>query len=508
MTQPFDPSVLSMPSFSSVYIPDLPSLNLSEAERGTISRLQMKAWRQRAWMQLTDSYYRGMQIIQSLGIAVPPELDGLRVIVGWPRGAAVDPFVERLAIDSYRLATGTSADDALTDVMLANGFESEQSVAFLEALVAGRAYFTVGSPDEPGGAPDVCVESPLNMAVNWDLRGRAPKEALQSYWLDGYRHAVLYLPNQTIYLAEDENATWQLADRDVHNFGMVPVIRMANRPRAADRDGSSEITPELMSIVDAACRTLQNLAVSGEFYSVPQKLILGASEEDFIGTDGTTKSAWQTYVSRVLALQRDEEGQLPDIKQFDAYDPSVFTKVIEMYASQVAGITGATPQDLGLYTQGNPISAESAQVNESRRDRRTRRMQANFSCGIVETGQMVMRFLNNGDMPAGYEKLAVDWQDPQMPNFTGYSDGVSKLAGEGIVPRRSEVTLRKLGFSAVDRRRMEAEWLLDANKGDDLLAQIGQSVEGKTIRSVNALSSIADKAAAPAAPATPPAPGT
>jgi hypothetical protein len=447
-----------------------------------------------------------MQVIESLGIAVPPELDGLRVIIGWPK-IAVDPFVERLAIDSFRLSSGTSPDDVtLTDVMLANGFEAEQSIAFLEALVMSRSYLTVGSPDEPGGAPEVCVESPLNMAVNWDLRGRAPTAALQSYWVDGYRHAVLYSPDQTIYLAEDDNATWQLVERDVHNFGMVPVIRMANRPRAANRDGSSEITPELMSVTDAACRTLLNLTVSGEFYSVPQKLILGASEEDFVASDGSTKTAWQTYVSRVLALQRDEEGQLPEIKQFDAYDPSVFTKVVEMFASQVAGITGATPQDLGLYTQGNPVSAEAAQVNEGRRDRRARRMQANFGCALTETGRMVMRFLNDGALPKGYDKLTVDWQDPQMPNFTGYSDGVTKLAGEGVVPRRSDVTLRKLGFSAVDRRRMEAEWLLDANKGDDLLAEIGQSVEGKTVRSANALASIAEKAATPAAPATP-APG-
>src|SRR3954463_10516623 len=125
MTQSFDPALFTNPSFASVYIPELPSLNLSAEERATISRLQMRTWRQRQWMQLTDAYYRGMQVIQSLGIAVPPELDGLRVIIGWPK-IAVDPFVERMAIDSYRLANSTTADQTLTDVMLANGFEAEQ----------------------------------------------------------------------------------------------------------------------------------------------------------------------------------------------------------------------------------------------------------------------------------------------------------------------------------------------------------------------------------------------
>ncbi|MBQ1167342.1 hypothetical protein KBZ21_56010, partial [Streptomyces sp. A73] len=42
-----------------------------------------------------------------------------------------------------------------------------------------------------------------------------------------------------------------------------------------------------------------------EFYGAPQRYILGASESAFQDAEGNTKSAWETYIGRVLALERD-----------------------------------------------------------------------------------------------------------------------------------------------------------------------------------------------------------
>jgi hypothetical protein len=505
VTQFISPAWTTDPIYSAVYIPGLPSLNLSEEERGLISVLQARQFRRRQQMLLHESYYHGQQIITNLGIALPPELAEIREIVGWPK-LAVDPYVERLGLDSFRLASETTSDPDLDDLRQATDMAGEEVLAFTDALIFARAYWLVGSPDEDDtdGAPDVCVESPLNIAGMFDYRTRLPKAVLQSYWMDERRFAALYIPDQTIHLAQDDQSVWQLVDRDVHNFGMVPVIRMANRPRAGWRDGQSEISTELMAIVDGACRTLLNLSAASEFYSVPQKLILGATEEDFVASDGTKKTAWETYIGRILALQRDAEGALPEVKQFEAYDPSVFTKVIEMYASQAASILAATPQDLGLYTTGNPMTAEAMQVSESRRDRRTRRMQTNFGGDMVRVAQMALRFMNNGTLPDKYKKLAADWRDPQIVNFTGYADGMSKLMAEGAVPRGSDVALRKLGFTAVERRQMDKE--RKENPAEQIMDVLGQSVEGKSIRMANALVAAGKPEAG--APGGPPAPGS
>jgi hypothetical protein len=474
------------PSFSPVYIPDLPLLSLTEPERALVNRLNTLQWRQRTNLLVGEAYYRGEQQLASLGIALPPELDGLRVVLGWAR-SAVDPYVERLAVDSFRKGSELDADDQLSEIMQSNNWPALENLAFTDALAMGRSWWMVNSPDEDDttGDPDICVESPLNVSATWNVRTGKPEAVLQSYFEGNNRMAALYLPDQTIQMGQqDGTGVWEIVNRDIHNFGFVPCVRQANRARSNNRDGSSEITNELMSVIDAAIRILLNLTAASEFYSVPQKLILGATEEDFLGSDGTPKSAWETYIGRVLALQRDSEGALPEVKTFDAYDPSVFTKVIEMYAAQAAGMTGATPQELGLYTDGNPVAAEALQVAEARRDRRTLRMQADGGQSMTEVAQLALRIKNGGDLPSGYERLAVDWRSPQAVNFTGAADGISKLTQEGILAPASDVGLRYLGFNALDRKRIKAE--IEADPVRQQLIEIGQAVLSKDIRMTNA----------------------
>jgi len=447
----------------------MPLLGLSEGERQLIQTLQESALRHRRNIELCEAYYLGLQVIKNLRIAIPKELEFLRTIVGWP-AMAVDPYVERLHADGFRLVGATDVDDTLGDIMAANSFDAEQTYAFTDALSMGRGYWTVGSPAESGDAPVVTVESPLNMAVLWDLRGQNARAAMQEYWDGGRRHAALMVPRQTVTLAEDDDGTWQIAGRDEHGFDFVPVVRMPNRARTHERDGRSEISPALRSYTDSASRTLLGLEVARELYSVPQRVLLGATEADFQNSDGTPKAAWETYITKVLALERDDEGNLPELKQLPVYDPSVFTKILDWYASAAAGEVAATPQDMGLYTQGNPASAEAVQAGEFRRDRRAINMQQQFEPALVKVAQYAMRFTNRGVLPDDYRRLAVDWSPVSQPIPGVTSDAVSKEIAAGAIPATSDVTLKKLGYSAVDRQRLAQD--RDEAQGAQVLQDI------------------------------------
>ena len=440
-------------SFSSATAPTLPLLGLSESEQELIKRLQALPMRDRSAMELAMAYYLGEQVVTNLRIAIPQELEFLRTIVGWP-SIGVDPIAERLAVDGFRLPSSTDADVHLAELWDANAGEYEQTLAFTDALAMGRAYWMVGSNPERGGPPVISVESPLNMTVLWDLRGTAVRAAMQEYWDGDRRRGALLVPNQTVHLAQDDRGQWEIVERDEHDFGFVPVERMANRPRTNNRDGRSEISPAVMSLTDSACRTLLGLEVARELYSVPQKAILGASEEAFQKSDGTPKAAWETYITRVLALEADEGGNLPEIHQMKPYDPSVFTKILDWYASAIAGHLAATPQDLGLYTQGNPASAEAVEASEHRRDRRAVLRQRMFSPALARTMQNALRFENKGVLPREYERIATDWHPVQTVYPSLISDAVSKEIAAGAIPATSDVTLKKLGYSAVDRQRL------------------------------------------------------
>ena len=433
-------------------IPELPSLNLSDAERASLERLRERGLRERQHMELSLAYYLGEQVIQNLRIAVPKELEFLRTIVGWP-SLAVDPYVERLAVDCFRLPTGTDADARLTEIWQANGLDAELPLAVTDALALRRGMWIVGSPAEQGGVPVVTVESPLHIAVDWDLRGSEAVEALQEYWQDGRKHAALYLRGETIYLAEDDNEKWQVVDRDPHGFA-PPIVRMPHQPRTSARDGRSAITPAIRSITDSACRTLLDLEVARELFSVPKQVWLGAAEENFVKSDGTAQSAFDAYITRLQAIERDEEGLVPEVKQLNAYDPGVFTKLIDMYASQMASLVCAPPQDLGLYTQGNPVSADAVDAMEHRRNQRARLHQATFGVPLTKVMQLALRFQNGGDLPAEFKRIVCDWRDVENPSLAVRGDFVQKMVASQVVPADSDVTLSRAGFSAVERERL------------------------------------------------------
>jgi hypothetical protein len=190
--------------------------------------------------------------------------------------------------------------------------------------------------------------------------------------------------------------------------------------------------------------------------------------------------------------------------QFTAYDPSVYTKVIEMYASQASGILAAPPQDLGLYTEGNPISAEAQQVSENRRDRRAKMKQRQYSRAPIETMQLAMRYANNGTLPEQYKRMACDWAPPELLNLAANTDAIAKQIQVGAVPATSDVTLKRLGYSAIDRQRLAQDRDVDA--GASILAELATSLQAKEARVDTTIAKDINPAAAKVATATVPAP--
>lgn len=448
--------------------PTIPSTVLDEGEREVFERLRTAREDSLADLQLSEAYYLGEYLVQNLRISIPKELEFINTVLGWA-ALAVDPRVERMRFESFRFPGQTEADDDLASIMDANGFEAELAMALTDAYSLGRGYVSVGV-GEVGGPPVVTADSPMNMAVEWDVRTRAPRHALSVYAEGKSTKAVFQMPRKTLYLSHDgrDGSHWELDDRKGHDLDVVPVVRLAHAPLSGARQGRSAITPALRAIMQGASRTLLGLEVAREFYSVPQKAILGAAESDFVNPDGSRKTAWEVYLHAVLALERDEDGNLPEIKQLQAYDPSVFTKVVDMYGARASGELGLPPQYLGLYTEGNPPSAEAGQVSEGRLDRRARLDMARLTPDVRKVAHLALRLSRPGlDLPEGAERLAVDWSAPEMFNVSQASDAISKQVAAEAVPPYSDVVLKRLGYSPVERERLEQDRL--AYEGEQLL---------------------------------------
>jgi hypothetical protein len=475
---------------------NLPLVELSDDEQATVVRLTQLVESKRYGLELIDAYYRGNVHIQDLGISIPPQLRNVYTTTGWPR-VAVDALDRRLNVDGFRYPDSNDVDTDLQEIWLENDLDAEHPLAHLDALVFGCGYVGVGSPatgpntiDTP---PLITVESPLDIAVEWDARTRTIVAALRLFGFEGTRQGTLYLPDETISVIKSAGG-WTVTDRDQHNLGQVMMVRIPNRPRSYNRDGASEITPEIMSITDAASRTMLGMAVAGEFFSAPQRYILGADEASFQSADGTQKSVWETYMGRVLALERDPDGNVPTVGQFSAYDPSVFTKVIDSYAQRMSSLTGLPPYMLGFATV-NPTSADAIRAGEGELIRRADHKTVMYGKGWRDVMKLALT-VRGGHLPDAMAKISTVWSATATPTIASTTDAVFKQVTMGYLPATSDVTGETLGYTAVQRERIEIDRKTD--EGTSLLMELAHNMDAKALRVEKSIT--ADMAATPDSP--------
>lgn len=444
-----------------VSIPELPLVNLSDDELALINTLRADMLRDRWSLQLRDAYFNGEQLVRDLGISIPPQLKSLHTVIGWPR-VGVESLEERLDLEAFRWADGKDSAD-LTEIVDANDLLDEASLAHTDALIYGREYLSVGSGDCGGDCPPlITVESPLDMTLLWDARIRMGRAALRECAADSYvesgpgeRMLVLYLPDQTITALPNASGGWEVVDRDIHRLGVVSVVRMANRQRTADRVGRSEITSDVMSITDAACRRLMGIEVAAEFFGAPARYILGASESAFQDAEGNAKSAWETYIGRVLALERDEDGNIPSVGQFPAHDPSGQTKIIDLYARIMASQFGLPPHMLG-YTTDNPASADAIRSTEAKLIKRAERRSRRYGAAWQQAMRLAL-WVRDGEPPDKSRRIETVWRNPATPTVAAQADATVKLVQAGIIPSDSDVALEMAGLNENQRQRVRAD---------------------------------------------------
>lgn len=414
----------------------------------------------RGGLILSGLYFDGLQDVTTLGIAIPPELSKLRAVLGWP-GTGVEAVAERLSPQGFRMPSSVETDDELWDIWQANNLVEESGLAHLDALIYGTSYVVVG-PRAGGGQPVITIESPMDMTAVWDPRQRRTTTAFQTY-LDtdptsefyGHQRAALYLPNATIHLVRGEKG-WTVIDRDDHRMDVVPVVPMANRERTADRVGRSEINHAWRNTVDRASRNMVAMEVAREFFAAPQRYILGATESAFQKADGTAKSAWETYVGRILALEPDERGNLPTVGEFNPGNPEAFTKLYDVDVRIMAGLMGVAPQYLGIYSDGNPASADAIRMADFHLKTKADKKAVTFGSRWEQVLRIAL-LVRDGGLPPDAHRMQTDWGPTGIPTPAADTDAVVKQIAQGMVPAESDVALERVGYSAVERSRIQIE---------------------------------------------------
>lgn len=438
---------------------------LSDDEAKWVPRLQRKLESTQHTDLLMDSYYDGEQRLVQLGLAVPPELRKFTTIVNWP-ALVVDAIEERCDVKSFLRAGSDFADSELRTAWDANNLDSEFPLTFVDMLVYGRGYLSVGTNEEDPENPLIAVESPMEMAVEVDPRTRRVLAALKLYGVDDDHPvpylATLLLPNTTIWLERPLGGSWVEVDRDNHNLGRVPVVPFLNRRRSGRWEGVSELKAAI-SLTDAAARTLTNLQLAGETHSVPHRYFLGASKSDFVDEEGKPIPVWESYFSAIFATGNKDAS----VGQFAASDLSNFTQTVNHYAQLLAGLYGLPMRYMGQNT-ANPPSADGIRADESRLIKRAERKMSSAGDQLGRTMALWLRF-KNGEWPESGDRIKVEWYDAATPTYASKADAIQKLTGGKPILSR-EGGWDELGWS--DARKQRERDLLAAEDSDPVLERV------------------------------------
>ncbi|MDF1705024.1 MAG: phage portal protein [Aeromicrobium sp.] len=435
---------------------------LSSDELAVFDRLSTELGAAQAKFDIADSYYDGMQNLEQLGLAIPPELLKFTVIVNWPR-IAVDSVEERLDIKGFRAAGEESGDDELWRIWQANRMQEQFGLATLDYLIYGRTYVCVGTNADDETTPVLTVESPRHLITDRDPLGNV-RAALRMYdVVNGLAtKATLYLPNVTIHLSS-EGFAWQEVDgedgRDEHDLGAVPVVPIFNRrrttiPRGRTLQGVSEME-DVIPLTDSAARNLTNAQVAQETHAVPARGVLGATKGDFVDQDGKPLPQWAAYFGSVWALSNKDAKTF----QFDSSDMSNFERMVELYARQASAVSGLPASYFGLAAD-DAASADAIRSRETRLVRKAERKQVGLGNGAADVMRLVTHVRDGQPDPKlnGLESL---WHDAATPTVAQKTDAVVKLyqstdaSGRPLLPAR--FVYEELGYTPQRIKRILAE---------------------------------------------------
>ena len=433
-------------------------------------------------------YVDAKQTTRHLGIAVPPQLEDVETVIGWPE-KSVSALEARIDLDGFVLPGGTADDFGVNAIWSANRLSVEATEAHTSALKYGVAFLAVMMDDAP--QPVIRNLSPTNSTVIWDRNKRraAAGVTVTRGTTQSVEQFILYLPDQ-IVTGTYRDSRWSL-ERVPHRLGRCPIAVLPYRPSSESPLGRSRVTQAVMSITDRAVRSLLRMEVSAEFYSSPQRAILGADESMFMDADGNPVPKWTATVSRYLAapLVEGEDGKThqPSIQQFPQMTMQPHMDMVRSDAAMFAGETAIPVNALGII-HDQPASDAAMLTAYLDLNKLAERAHDSFGYGWSDAMQMAIQ-MRDGFLPDGVEELAPRFRDPSTPTRASVADAVTKEISAGIIdpsnPIELEIALERLSYDRVTINRILAGRRRNESAG--LLRQIAANLGG-----VNANSS-ADK---------------
>ena len=209
-----------------------------------------------------------------------------------------------------------------------------------------------------------------------------------------------------------------------------------------------------MSITDSAVREALRTEISAEFFTSPQKYLLGADSDAF-----AQKTKWEAYIGNIFAVGRDENGEIPVFGQLSQGSMQPHTDYMRSLAARFSGETNVPISSLGvihdnpasaeaIYAASEPLIIECEDFNDGQRDS----LKSLASMAIAGELDIPVDELDDR-----FKDFTPGFRNPAMPSVVSQADAMVKIAS--VVPGfgGTDVFFEQIGFAEDTRRKVETE---------------------------------------------------
>ena len=361
-------------------------------------------------------FYEMKNIMRDFDISTPPSLKYWQSCLHWC-ARAVDALAMRLRFREFR-----NDVFALNEIYSLNNRDVFFRSAILSALIASCSFVYI-SEDESGyprlqsldGGSATGILDPITnllsegyAVLDWgDCLDMPLSYGTASYGAASHGTAFqgegtafqgvqsvfprreAYFTREWTYIIENQRQSMVFRNKAPYAL-LVPVIF---QPDAVRPFGHSRISRACMELTDSALRTLKRAEISAEFYSFPQKYVLGTDPGvEFEGDEEAGNASlekWGLAMSAMLRFDADEKGNAPKVGQFTQQNMDPHVGMLRAIAGQFAMAADLTLDDMGFPTD-NPSSAEA--IKSAHENLRLTAMDAQSTFGTA--------FLNAGYLAA------------------------------------------------------------------------------------------------------------
>lgn len=440
---------------------------LRPEDRETVRALMELYQRKLARNTLRDRYYEMHQAPRDLGISVPPNLRRLEQVIGWP-AKAVDALANRSQFDGY-VSTDAAVDAALASVVASNGLKRRYRKAVKSELKHSCAFLAVTARD---GAPVIAAYPATAAAALWSGsldrikagmvvvdRDRRARMGNRPTWVN------VFTDDAVIALRMEGETRWR-AEYLEHSMGRCLMEPMSHEATLERPFGTSRISRAVMNITDDAMRASMRSEVSAEFFTSPQKFLLGADK----GALGD-KSKWDAYIGNLFAIGKDKDGDVPQFGQLSQGTMQPHVDYMRSLAARFSGETDVPISELGVVSD-NPSSAEAIYAAKEPLVVDAQNLNADNGEALANVALMSLAVINGTDYATEAARgltIQAKFRNPAMPSIVSQSDAMVKMISALPWLADSDVALEEFGFTddqiqrlREDRRRSNARAVMTA----------------------------------------------